>query len=67
MFRFAVSGMSGDHCAQTISRAFREVDPTAKVEIDLAGGEVAVQSTSDPSRVARAIEPAGYAAQQKTD
>ena len=65
MPRFEVSGMTCSHCAEAVAKAVRAVDPGAKVEVDLAGGKVAVQSTSDPSRIAGAIEAAGYGARQE--
>ena len=67
MLRFEVSGMACDHSAQTLSKAIRSIDPSAKVEVDLVGGEVAVQSASDPSKIAGAIVAAGYATQRKAD
>jgi copper chaperone len=67
MFNFEVSGMSCEHCAQTISKAIRSVDPGAKVEVDLAAGQIAVQSAGDPSKFVAAIEAAGYGAQRKAD
>ncbi len=63
MLRFKVSGMSCDHCAQAVTKAVKIVDSDAKVDVDLVGGEVAVQSVGDPSKIAAAIEAAGYTIQ----
>jgi copper chaperone len=65
MLRFNVSGMTCDHCAQTVSKAVRSVDPGAKVDVDLAAGEVAVQGIAEATKIAAAIEAAGYVARQK--
>ena len=67
MLRFDVSGMSCGHCAETVLKAVRAIDPSAKVEVDLAGGKVEVESTLEPSRIAQAIEAAGYGAHQGAD
>lgn len=65
MLRFDVSGMTCSHCAGAVTKAIQAVDPGAKVEVDLAGGKVAVQSACDPLRIAGAIETAGYGARQE--
>lgn len=64
MQRFDVSGMTCSHCAEAVAKAVRSVDPGAKVEVDLVGGKVAVESRCNPSEIAGAIEEAGYTAQE---
>lgn len=61
MIDFEVSDMSCGHCAATITRAVKAVDPKAEVDIDLGrhrvrvqGGDVGVDALSD------AIKEAGY-------
>ena len=60
MLRFKVGGMSCGHCVQAVTKAVKAVDGQASVDVDLARGEVAVDSSADAARIARAIEAAGY-------
>ena len=56
----AVAGMSCEHCVRTVEAAIRRLDPKARVEIDLASGEVRIDSGKGRDDLARAIEAAGY-------
>ena len=57
---FQVQGMSCGHCANAVTQAVRSVDPQAEVKVDLATGQVQVQSQQDHVAIARAIEEEGY-------
>ena len=57
---FQVQGMSCGHCVRTVTQAVRSVDPQAQVKVDLATGQVEVQSAQDHAAIARAIEEEGY-------
>lgn len=57
---FDVAGMSCSHCVRAVTEAVHEVDPEAGVEIDLASGTVAIDSTSPKDVLAQAIRDAGY-------
>ena len=57
---FQVQGMSCGHCASAVTQAVRSVDPQAEVQVDLATGQVQVQSSQDHAAIARAIEEEGY-------
>ena len=57
---FQVQGMSCGHCVNAVTQAVRGVDPQAEVKVDLASGQVQVQSQQDPAAIARAIEEEGY-------
>jgi copper chaperone len=57
---FQVQGMSCGHCANAVTQAVRTVDPQAEVKVDLATGQVDVQSRQDHAAIARAIEEEGY-------
>ena len=48
--------MSCEGCAQAVTRAIRKAAPDAKVEVDLASGEVAVEGRAAECAVAAAIE-----------
>ncbi len=63
MLRFKVGGMSCGHCVQAVTKAVKAIDRQASVEVDLARGEVAVESSADAGRIAQAIEAAGYEVQ----
>ncbi len=61
MITFQVNDMTCGHCASTITKAIRELDPTAKVEIDLHQHRVSVALVSaDVQSVSNAITEAGY-------
>ena len=57
---FQVQGMSCGHCVGAVTQAVRSVDPQAEVKVDLASGQVDVQSQQDRAAIARAIEEEGY-------
>ena len=41
---FTVSGMNCGHCEAAVTRAIKQLDPAAQVQIDLPSGRVKVQS-----------------------
>ena len=57
---FNVQGMSCGHCVGAVTQAVKSVDPQAEVKVDLASGQVDVQSQQDRAAIARAIEEEGY-------
>lgn len=57
---FQVEGMSCQHCVGAVTRAIHEHDAAAQVQIDLASGRVAVESTQPADALAAAIDEAGY-------
>lgn len=60
---FDVRGMSCGHCVKAVTNAIHDIDPAARVEVDLAAGRVEVESVQPASTIARAIVDAGYEAQ----
>lgn len=53
--------MSCGHCVSTITKALKETDKQAKVEIDLGKRLVRIEaSTADASELSDAIRDAGY-------
>lgn len=60
MPEFKVEGMTCQHCVKSVTQAVHRVDPTAKVEIDLAIGLVSISSTASAVAFATAIDDAGY-------
>lgn len=59
---FNVQGMTCAHCVRAVTSAIQEQDPMAQVQVDLAKGEVRVQSQLVPEQVAGLIEEEGYTA-----
>jgi copper chaperone len=60
MHHFVVKGMTCHHCKMAVTTALQEVDQTAQVQVDLAQGQVTVESQSPATRLQAAIEDAGY-------
>jgi copper chaperone len=61
MIQFTVEGMSCNHCISAITRAVRDVDPVASVDVTLASQSVKIDSAADVVELREAIEDAGYA------
>jgi copper chaperone len=57
---FQVEGMSCQHCVAAVTNAIREQDDGAQVQVDLAAGRVAVESTQSVEALKAAIDEAGY-------
>lgn len=60
---FKVDGMTCEHCVKAISGAVHAIDSTAQVQVDLAAGEVRVQTTHPVDQVLEAIINEGYKAE----
>lgn len=63
MHEFKVSDMSCNHCVQAITQAALTVDPQAKVNIDLPGRIVHIDSSMPADNFRAAISEAGYTAE----
>lgn len=59
---FNVQGMTCGHCVRAVTNAIQSQDPAADVQVDLAKGEVRVQSALPSERVIGLIEEEGYSA-----
>jgi copper chaperone len=57
---FQVKGMTCGHCVRAVTEAVKSVDQQADVKVDLASGEVEVQTQQDRGAIARAIAEEGY-------
>lgn len=62
MRTFKVQGMSCGHCQRAITQALLELDADARVEVDLAAGEVRIDSGLDDAKVIAAIVGQGFQA-----
>jgi Cu+-exporting ATPase len=60
MYELTVDGMSCGHCVGRVTKSVQAVDQAAKVEVDLAGKKVTVDSSADLDKIAAAIDDAGY-------
>lgn len=60
MYQLQVENMSCGHCVGAVTRAVREVDANAQVEIDLASKTVKIDSSGPLEQIAAAIAEAGY-------
>lgn len=62
MQTFSVQGMTCGHCVRAVTNAIKGEDPAADVQIDLAKGEVAVQSQLAAEQIISLIVEEGYSA-----
>jgi len=60
MIEFQVNDMTCGHCAATITRAVTDIEPAAKVDIDLATHRVRITAVGTAQRFETAIRDAGY-------
>lgn len=60
MLKLIVPDMSCGHCAGTIEKAVKSVDPAAHVTVDLGSSTVAVETRADESVIREVIRAAGY-------
>lgn len=57
---FDVQGMSCKHCAKAVTTAVQQLDPQARVQVDLDGKKVEVDSVQPRAAIAQAIAEEGY-------
>lgn len=57
---FDVKGMTCSHCVRAVTGAIREIDPAARVEVELPTNTVRIDSELSRSELAGAIREAGY-------
>ncbi|MCO5081369.1 MAG: heavy-metal-associated domain-containing protein [Rhizobiaceae bacterium] len=62
MLKLNVPDMTCGHCAAAVTKAVKDVDASAVVQVDLATKTVAVSTAADPSKVSAALADAGYPA-----
>ena len=60
MIELKVPDMTCGHCASTITKAVKELDASAKVEVSLPDNRVRVDSKASKEDLVRSIEEAGY-------
>ncbi len=62
MQRYRVPDMSCRHCVAAVTNAVKDVDATAKVDIDLPARMLSIETAAEPSKVTQALGAAGYPA-----
>ena len=60
MLKLNVPDMTCGHCASTVEKAVKFVDPAAKVNVDLGSKTVTVDTVADETKVKDVIRSAGY-------
>jgi len=60
MLKLKVPEMNCGHCAGTIEKAVKSVDPAAHVTVDLDASTVAVETGADENAIRDVIRAAGY-------
>jgi copper chaperone len=61
MIEFDIAALSCGHCVRAVTEAVHEVDPAARVDVDLANKHVTVQTQADRETLKAALAEAGYA------
>ena len=57
---FTVTGMTCGHCEKAVTRAIKQLDPSAEVAIDRSANQVQVQSDKPRESLSHAIAEEGY-------
>lgn len=60
MLEFDIASLSCGHCVRAVTEAVHEVDPAARVDVDLAGKHVRVETQAERERLVAALVEAGY-------
>lgn len=60
MLEFDIAALSCNHCVRAVTDAVHEVDPAARVDVDLARKHVCVDTQAERTRVVAALAEAGY-------
>lgn len=60
MYELHVDGMTCGGCANSVKRSIQAVDSAAKVDVDLAGKKVRVDTGASIASVSAAVTGAGY-------
>ena len=60
MLELTLPTMTCGHCVSVVTKAIKQTDPQALVEIDLASHRVRVETTEDRENIESAVAEAGY-------
>jgi copper chaperone len=61
MLELILPTMTCGHCVSTVTKAIKQADPKAGIEIDLASHRVRVETQEDRETIESAVTEAGYA------
>jgi copper chaperone len=61
MIQFNIPQMSCGHCVKAVTEAVKEVDPQARVDVDLGTKQVSVESGAERQKIVDSLAEAGYA------
>ena len=61
MLELTLPTITCGHCVSVVTKAIKQADPRALVEIDLASHRVRVETTADRETIESAVAEAGYA------
>jgi copper chaperone CopZ len=60
MIELRVEGMTCNHCVSKVTKAVKDVDASAKVDVGLKSRTVRIESTADLAEIRSAVIDAGY-------
>jgi len=60
MYELQVDGMTCNHCVSHVTKSLKALDAGAKVEVDLAGKTVRVDTQASLDDIREALDDAGY-------
>ena len=60
MLELTLPTMTCGHCVSVVTKAIKQTDPQAVVEIDLASHRVRVETSEDRETIEAAVAEAGY-------
>ena len=64
MYQFSVPDMTCGHCASLITRAVKDADRGAQIDVSLREKRVSVKSSLAEAEIAQALKDAGFTPQQ---
>ena len=60
MYELQVEGMNCGGCVRSVTKSVQSIDSTARVDVDLPGKKVRIESQASLDAVKSAISEAGY-------
>ena len=60
MMELKIESMSCGGCAASVTKAIKQTDPKADVEVDLATRQVRIATREDRATIVQALSKAGY-------
>lgn len=60
MLEYDIAKLSCGHCVRAVTEAVQEVDPAARVEVDLGRKHVSILTQAEAARIVAALAEAGY-------